>query len=61
MGEEDQLMSQQWPYFSPHNYKSTNLRKNGNYSVFSLIVHFPYSPVSLIVHPDLLNPLPKFM
>ena len=29
-----------------------------DYSVFSLIVHFPYSPVSLIVHPDLLNPFP---
>ena len=27
------------------------------YSLFSLIVHFSNSPVSLIVYPDLLNPL----
>ena len=29
------------------------------YSLFSLIVHFSNSPVSLIVYPDLLNPLSK--
>ncbi len=27
------------------------------YSLFSLIVHFSNSPVSLIVYPDILNPL----
>ena len=54
-------LSQQEPHFSPHskakaNYKSTNLRENGNYSETSINDHSEKRPNSL-QRPNYLPPI----